>query len=155
MRRCGTAPPSGPLTPMNAQTKRERKAREQVETVRKLFGAMLGDPRVVLLKLADRLHNLRTMDVMAPHKREIKARETLDIYAPLAGRIGLYLFKVELEDFAFKYLYPEDFARVTRRLREVEASRSAWAEEYVPAYPVQTGESGNPCGGELAYETSL
>ncbi len=125
----GTAPPSGLLTLMDAQAKREQKAREQVETVRKLFGAMLGDPRVVLLKLADRLHNLRTMEVMSPHKREIKARETLDIYAPLAGRVGLYLFKVELEDFAFKYLYPEDFARVTRRLREVEASRSAWAED--------------------------
>lgn len=119
---------SGPLAPIDVQTKREMKAREQVETVRKLFGAMLEDPRVVLLKLADRLHNLRTMDVMLPHKREIKARETLDIYAPLAGRIGLYLFKVELEDFAFKYLYPDDFERVSRRLREVEASRADWAE---------------------------
>src|SRR6185437_7150626 len=87
----------------------------------------LEDPRVVVLKLADRLHNLRTMEVMAPHKREIKAHETLDIYAPLAGRIGLYLFKVELEDFAFKYLYPADFARVTHRLREVEVNRRDWA----------------------------
>ncbi|HEX8995789.1 MAG TPA: HD domain-containing protein [Ktedonobacterales bacterium] len=127
----GGANPSGPLAPIDVQTKRELKAREQVETVRKLFGAMLEDPRVVLLKLADRLHNLRTMEVMQPHKREIKARETLDIYAPLAGRIGLYLFKVELEDFAFKYLYPEDFERVSRRLREVEASRTEWAERMV------------------------
>ncbi|MDE3228422.1 MAG: bifunctional (p)ppGpp synthetase/guanosine-3',5'-bis(diphosphate) 3'-pyrophosphohydrolase, partial [Chloroflexota bacterium] len=123
------APPGVPLEPIDAQVKRDRKAREQVETVRKLFGAMLDDPRVVLLKLADRLHNLRTMDVMAPHKRIIKARETLDIYAPLAGRIGLYLFKVELEDFAFKYLFPEDFARVSRRLREVQTDRSAWADQ--------------------------
>ncbi|HEX8732049.1 MAG TPA: HD domain-containing protein [Ktedonobacterales bacterium] len=123
------ASPDAPLAPIDAQAKRDRKAREQVETVRKLFGAMLDDPRVVLLKLADRLHNLRTMDVMAPHKRIIKARETLDIYAPLAGRIGLYLFKVELEDFAFKYLYPDDFAQVSRRLREVEANRSAWADQ--------------------------
>ncbi len=122
-------PTSGPLySPIEMRTKREIKAHEQVETLRKLFGAMLDDPRVVLLKLADRLHNLRTMEVMLPHKREIKSRETLDIYAPLAGRIGLYLFKVELEDFAFKYLYPDDFERVTRRLREVEASRAEWAD---------------------------
>ncbi|HEY7850318.1 MAG TPA: HD domain-containing protein [Ktedonobacterales bacterium] len=119
---------TGPLTPIDAQSKREIKAHQQVETVRKLFGAMLEDPRVVLLKLADRLHNLRTMEVMQPHQREIKARETIDIYAPLAGRIGLYLFKVELEDFAFKFLYPDDFERVTARLRELEASRADWAE---------------------------
>lgn len=119
---------SGSLAPIDAQTRREDKARQQSETVRKLFGAMLEDPRVVVLKLADRLHNLRTMEVMAQDKREIKARETLDIFAPLAGRIGLYLFKIELEDFAFKYLYPADFARVTDRLREVEVNRRDWAD---------------------------
>ncbi|HZC04383.1 MAG TPA: HD domain-containing protein [Ktedonobacterales bacterium] len=119
---------SDALTPIDVRSRREAKAHQQVETVRKLFGAMLDDPRVVLLKLADRLHNLRTMDVMLPHKREIKARETIDIYAPLAGRIGLYLFKVELEDFAFKYLYPQDFERVSHRLSELEASRGEWAE---------------------------
>ncbi len=124
----GSEPASDPLAPIDAQTRREIKAHQQVETVRKLFGAMLDDPRVVLLKLADRLHNLRTMEVMLPQQREIKARETLDIYAPLAGRIGLYLFKVELEDFAFKYLFPEDFEWVTRRLRELEASRADWAQ---------------------------
>ncbi len=114
--------------PVDAQRKRELKARQQVETVRKLFGAMLEDPRVVLLKLADRLHNLRTMEVMSERQREVKARETLDIFAPLAGRIGLYLFKVELEDFAFKYLYPADFERVSQRLREVQARRAGWAD---------------------------
>ncbi len=119
---------SGPLGAQDAMAKRELKMRQQVETTRKLFGAMLQDPRVVLLKLADRLHNLRTMDVMPRDKRQIKARETLDIFAPLAGRIGLYLFKMELEDFAFKYLYPDEFARVTRRLEEVERERAAWAD---------------------------
>jgi GTP pyrophosphokinase len=123
-----TTTTSGSLAPIDAQTRREDKARQQSETVRKLFGAMLEDPRVVVLKLADRLHNLRTMEVMAQDKREIKARETLDIFAPLAGRIGLYLFKIELEDFAFKYLYPADFARVTDRLREVEVNRRDWAD---------------------------
>lgn len=118
----------GPLAPQDTAAKREFKIRQQVETTRKLFGAMLHDPRVVLLKLADRLHNLRTMDVMPLHKRQIKARETLDIFAPLAGRIGLYLFKIELEDLAFKYLFPDEFARVTRRLEEVERERAAWAD---------------------------
>ena len=124
----GRAGTSGALLAQDAAEKRELKIRQQVETTRKLFGAMLHDPRVVLLKLADRLHNLRTMEVMPPHKRQIKARETLDIFAPLAGRIGLYLFKIELEDFAFKYLYPEEFARVTRRLEQVERERAAWAD---------------------------
>ena len=119
---------TGTPSPIDVGARREFKARQQVETVRKLFGAMLEDPRVVLLKLADRLHNLRTMEVMLPHKREVKARETLDIYAPLAGRIGLYLFKVELEDFAFKYLYPDDFERVTKRLHELMETRSEWAD---------------------------
>ncbi|HEU0027319.1 MAG TPA: HD domain-containing protein [Ktedonobacterales bacterium] len=119
---------SGPLTTQDGAAKRELKIRQQVETTRKLFGAMLHDPRVVLLKLADRLHNLRTMEVMPLSSRQIKARETLDIFAPLAGRIGLYLFKIELEDLAFKYLYPEEFARVARRLEEVERERAAWAD---------------------------
>jgi GTP diphosphokinase / guanosine-3',5'-bis(diphosphate) 3'-diphosphatase len=119
---------SGPLVVQGAAAKRELKIRQQVETTRKLFGAMLHDPRVVLLKLADRLHNLRTMEVMPLSSRQIKARETLDIFAPLAGRIGLYLFKIELEDLAFKYLYPDEFARVTRRLEEVERERAAWAD---------------------------
>jgi RelA/SpoT family (p)ppGpp synthetase len=119
---------SGSLTAQDAAEKHELKIRQQVETTRKLFGAMLQDPRVVLLKLADRLHNLRTMEVMPLNKRQIKARETLDIFAPLAGRIGLYLFKSELEDLAFKYLYPEEFAHVTRRLEEVERERAAWAD---------------------------
>ncbi|HEX8997898.1 MAG TPA: HD domain-containing protein [Ktedonobacterales bacterium] len=119
---------SGPIALETTVAKREIKIRQQVETTRKLFGAMLHDPRVVLLKLADRLHNLRTMEVMPLHKRQIKAHETLDIFAPLAGRIGLYLFKIELEDFAFKYLYPDDFAHVRMRLEEVERERAAWAD---------------------------
>jgi GTP pyrophosphokinase len=118
-----------PLDMADMRLKRERKIQQQLETTRKLFGAMLHDPRVVMLKLADRLHNLRTMDVMALHQRIIKAQETLDIFAPLAGRIGLYLFKVELEDHAFKYLYPEEFTRVKRRLDEIARERGAWADK--------------------------
>ncbi|HEX8034762.1 MAG TPA: HD domain-containing protein [Ktedonobacterales bacterium] len=104
-----------------------RKARQHSETVRKLFLAMSRDPRVVLLKIADRLHNLRTLDSMSPAQRETKSRETLDIYAPLAGRIGLYLIKSELEDLAFSYLEPDAFARIQERLRDEMMKRKDWA----------------------------
>ena len=90
----------------------ERKARANAETVHKLFLTMMRDPRVVLLKLADRLHNMRTLGSMSDRQREVKSREALEIYAPLAGRIGLYGVKGEMEDLAFSYLYPTEFARV-------------------------------------------
>lgn len=107
---------------------REQRVHLQKETVRKLLLAMLRDPRVVLLKLADRLHNLRTLGSMSLAQRQAKARETLEIYAPLADRIGLQVFKSELEDLAFSYLQPDEFARVDRRLRDLAASRHDWAE---------------------------
>ena len=103
------------------------KLRVQVETVRKLFLAMSQDPRVVLLKLADRLHNLRTLASMTPAQQHAKARETLDIFAPLAGRIGLHLFKTELEDLAFFYLDPEAFAHTVQRLAEETERHTDWA----------------------------
>ena len=115
---------------MSAALTRERKARQQVETVRKLFLALVSDPRVVLVKLADRLHNMRTLGSMAPAQREQKARETLDIYAPLATRIGLYTFKSELEDLAFATLYALDCERIMGRLHDEEMKRSAWAERF-------------------------
>src|SRR5260370_1205207 len=98
-----------PSVLLDDRVQRDRKAREQVETVRKLFLAMGQEPRVVLLKLADRLHNLRTLEVMSRAQREAKSRETLEIFAPLAGRVGLYNIKTELEDLAFSYLHPDEF----------------------------------------------
>ena len=106
---------------------RERKARQQSETVRKLLLAMSEEPRVALVKIADRLHNLRTMSKMLPSQREAKARETLDIYAPLAGRIGLYLIKTELEDRAFFFLDQEAYSRVEAELATEAALRADWA----------------------------
>jgi GTP diphosphokinase / guanosine-3',5'-bis(diphosphate) 3'-diphosphatase len=114
--------------PIDAQAVRARKLRAQAETVRKLFVAMVADPRIVILKLADRLHNMRTMAAQTPPKREQKSRETLDLYAPLAGRIGLHVIQTELEDLAFSFLMPEEYERTIKRLREEEAKRLRWAE---------------------------
>lgn len=117
----------GPAPDGHAPPDRDQRAHLQKETVRKLLLAMLRDPRVVLLKLADRLHNLRTLGSMSPAQRQAKARETLEIYAPLADRIGLQVFKSELEDLAFLYLQPDEFARVDRRLRDLELARHDWS----------------------------
>ncbi len=113
--------------PLDAKAQRERKARLQEETVRKLFLVMGHEPRVLLLKLADRLHNLRTLDYMSPEQRQRTSRETLDIYAPLAGRVGLYLIKNELEDLAFSFIDPPAYAETVARIHAEETRHADWA----------------------------
>ena len=88
------------------------------ENLRRMFIVMAQDIRVVLIKLADRLHNMRTLNVMKPEKRERIARETMEIYAPLAHRLGIYQIKRELEDLSFKYLQPDIYAEVERRVKK-------------------------------------
>ncbi|HEX9133827.1 MAG TPA: bifunctional (p)ppGpp synthetase/guanosine-3',5'-bis(diphosphate) 3'-pyrophosphohydrolase [Ktedonobacteraceae bacterium] len=97
---------------------RDLKRRQRSETVRKMLLAMAEDPRVVVLKLADRLHNMRTLSVMNQAQQQNKARETREIYAPLARRLGMALVQAELEDLAFSYLEPENYTRLAREVAE-------------------------------------
>jgi len=94
--------------------------KQQAENVRKMVLAMITDVRVVLIKLADRLHNMRTMQFLKPEKRARISQETLDIYAPIAHRLGMGKMRGELEDLAFQNLYPEEYRRLST---EVEARR--------------------------------
>ena len=90
----------------------------QAENFRKLFLAMSKDIRVLIIKLADRLHNMRTLEYMPTEKRKSKALETLEIYAPLAGRLGIYSIKFELEDLALKYLHPIEYKNLADAVNE-------------------------------------
>ncbi|MGB1209235.1 MAG: HD domain-containing protein, partial [Paracoccaceae bacterium] len=93
---------------------------KQAENFRKLFMAMSKDMRVILVKLADRLHNMRTIRAMRPDKQHQKARETMDIFAPLAGRMGMQWMRDELEDLAFQVLNPEARLSIMRRFLTLE-----------------------------------
>src|SRR6266850_2583246 len=94
---------------------------KQAENLRKLLLAIAADVRVLLIKLADRLHNMRTLDFMPPEARRRTAEETLDIYAPLAGRMGMHELREELENLAFHELNPEAFALISERLAALAA----------------------------------
>ena len=99
------------------------RAEAQAESFRKMMLAMIEDIRVILVKLADRLHNMRTLDAMPTDKQARIARETLEIYAPIANRLGINHMKVDLEDLGFRYLYPYRYAVLERALRRSKAGQ--------------------------------
>lgn len=101
------------------------------ETVRKMIVAMARDIRVLVIKLADRLHNMRTLSAMPDDKQEAKARETLEIFAPLAHRLGMNTLKFELEDLSFKHLYPKRYEEIERLVEQKAPERQEQLREVI------------------------
>ena len=109
----------------------------QVEDYRKMFLAMGKDIRVIIIKLADRLHNMRTLKYLKRERQIANAKETMEIYAPLANRLGLYSMKWELEDLAFKYLYPEEYHELVEGINKKREERLQFIEKIMADIRVQ------------------
>jgi GTP diphosphokinase / guanosine-3',5'-bis(diphosphate) 3'-diphosphatase len=116
----------------------------QAENVRKMLLAMVNDVRVVLVKLGDRLHNMRTLEYLAPAKQQRIARETMDIYAPIAHRLGMSLIKGELEDLSFRYLEPEAFLALKKEVTEKSPVHKRFLEEVQNSIRTKLVENGIP-----------
>ena len=114
----------------------------QAENLRKMFLAMAKDIRVLLIKLADRLHNMRTLKYMSPEKQKEKARETMEIYAPLAQRLGISKVKIELDDLALRYTQPEAFADLVNKIAMGKGARDAYVQSLVDDVSKYINEAG-------------
>lgn len=114
----------------------------QAENLRKMFLAMAKDIRVILIKLADRLHNLRTLQYQKPEKQIEKARETMDIYSPLASRLGISKIKVELDDISLRYLEPEVYKELEEKVALKKDERTQFIEEIIEEVGAQIEEAG-------------
>ncbi len=110
---------------------------QQVENYRKMFLAMGKDIRVILIKLSDRLHNMRTLKYLSRDRQIANAKETLDLYAPLANRLGVYQLKWELEDLSFKYLYPEEYREIVEGINKKRAERLQFIDQITEEIKVQ------------------
>ena len=118
------------------------KVEVQAENLRKMFLAMAKDIRVILIKLADRLHNMRTLKYMPPHKQKEKARETMDIYAPIAQRLGISKVKIELDDLSLKYLEPEVYYDLVEKINLRKSEREAFVSGIVNGVREQIENAG-------------
>jgi GTP pyrophosphokinase len=114
----------------------------QAENLRKMFLAMAKDIRVILIKLADRLHNMRTLKYMRPEKQKEIARETMDIYAPIAQRLGISKIKVELDDLSLKYLEPEVYKDLAEKIATKKSERQAYIDSIVADVRFHIDEAG-------------
>jgi guanosine-3',5'-bis(diphosphate) 3'-pyrophosphohydrolase len=120
--------------PFQAPTQRSGERNMQAENLRKMFLAMAQDLRVVIIKLADRLHNMQTLHPLPPADQQRISRDTMDIYAPLAGRLGIWQLKWQLEDLAFRYLEPQAYRRIAEMLdarREARERYIAYVEGFI------------------------
>ena len=107
----------------NEASRRRMSIAKSADNLRKLLVAVAEDLRVMVIKLADRLHNMQTLDSMPPEKQVQIAAETLQVYAPLAHRLGIYQIKAQLDDLAFKYLYPQEYREVSQKVAQTRAER--------------------------------
>jgi len=119
-----------------------RREHAQAESLRKMLLAMAEDVRVVLIKLADRLHNMRTLAALGEERQRRIARETMDIFAPLANRLGIWQIKWELEDLAFRYLESTDYRRIAGFLAERRIDREAYIEQFMATLRTELENAG-------------
>jgi len=117
-------------------------ASQQAENFKKILLTLTDDPRVILIKLSDRLHNMRTLDVMKREKQLKIASETIFIYAPLAHRMGLYSIKTEMEDLAMKYMEPETYKDIARKLAETKKDRTRFINDFIRPIKEKLEKSG-------------
>lgn len=123
---------------------REGIADAKAESLRKMFLAMVDDVRVVIIKLADRLHNMRTLGSQKKHKQKRIARETLDIFAPLANRLGIWQIKWELEDLSFRYLEPNTYRELARAVEQKRDDREKWVAKTKNELQEELNKAGIP-----------
>ena len=116
--------------------------REKAESLRKMFLAMINDVRVVIIKLADRLHNMRTLGALPPEKQKTIAQETLEIFAPLANRLGIWQIKWQLEDLAFRYLHPDKYREIARKLQQKRTQREKYIRQVCSILRQKLAEEG-------------
>ncbi len=126
------------ISRMELQSREQREA----ENFRKMIVAMAKDIRVILIKLADRLHNMRTLSHLSPEKQKRIAQETLDIYAPLANRMGISRIKIELEDLSFMYLNPEAYQDLVQKVNQRRVERESYINELIDVMKRQLAEHG-------------
>lgn len=133
-----------PNTPNRAEDKKGRNAEKELEYIRKMAMYMGDDVRVVLVKLADRLHNMRTLGYMPEAKQRDIAQQTLDIFAPLANRLGIWQIKWELEDLAFRYLQPEAYRMIAASLDDRRSDRESYINNVIKTIKHELVTNGLP-----------
>ena len=131
------------VTKISSLRKRS-KSRDQAETLRKMLMATINDPRVIIIKLADKTHNMRTVMFQPDHKQIQMSEEVIEIYAPLAGRLGMSKIRSELEDIAFRILHPEDYTNIKTRLAEQSGALELYIDTVRSTLHKKLGENGIP-----------